>query len=49
MFGSIALGTAAWYFLFSDFERFKTRNARSAGRLERPQILFGPGSISGRF
>lgn len=51
MFLSFTLGTAAWYFLFSDWEHFETRSARQApgAAPPAPRILVGPGGVGGYF
>jgi hypothetical protein len=48
MFFSVTIGTGVWYFLASDFERFKATEKRSAKR-RAPELVFGPGGIGGRF
>jgi hypothetical protein len=48
MFFGIAAGTAAWYFLFSDWESFETRGQPSARR-PYPNLVVGPGAIGGWF
>jgi hypothetical protein len=48
MFFSIALGTAAWYFLFSDWESFETRS-QPAARRHYPNVVVGPGALGGYF
>lgn len=48
---SVAAGTAAWYFLFTDWQHFEAEPLRGAGSAKRarPRLFLGPGSISGTF
>jgi hypothetical protein len=47
LFG-IAAGTAAWYFLFSDWESFETRSQPNA-KGQWPTVVVGPGAVGGFF
>ncbi len=48
MFFSVAIGTGLWYFVGTDWERFKATPAQTAKR-RPPNFVFGPTGFAGRF
>ncbi|GMV16197.1 MAG: hypothetical protein HS104_33235 [Polyangiaceae bacterium] len=47
---SIAAGTAAWYWLFTDWAHFEAEPIKSArSRSRGPELFLGPASVSGTF